>query len=190
MEPLFSTRQVCVFIRKRIYQRNKGYLVLSSHLIITVLVPFIHFESKKALGCIFYAVHLLENQVNYIFKLQWMIYLESKFHWNKWHLFYTDSSFSLQSTHYNEGKCFQTKNDLQLVQIHVAVIKKPILCIVLSKVYVSVRPLIIESTATNFSLFTNSQYFNIIVWTSSHFIRISSSSCVKKIMQSWKRYVL
>ena len=127
---------------------------------------------------------------NDIFKLQWMIYLESKFHWNKWHLFYTDSSFSLQSTHYNEGKCFQTKNDLQLVQIHVAVIKKPILCIVLSKVYVSVRPLIIESTATNFSLFTNSQYFNIIVWTSSQFIRISSSSCVKKIMQSWKRYVL
>ena len=186
MEPLFSTRQVCVFIRKGIYQRNKDYLVLSSYLIMTVLVPFIHFESKKH----WVAYYMPLNQVKNIFKLQWMIYLESKFHWNKWHLFYTDSSFSLQSTHYNEGKCFQTKNDLQLVQIHVAVIKKPILCIVLSKVYVSVRPLIIESTATNFSLFTNSQYFNIIVWTSSQFIRISSSSCVKKIMQSWKRYVL
>ena len=61
MEPLFSTRQVCVFIRKRIYQRNKGYLVLSSHLIITVLVPFIHFESKKAFGCIFYAVLYVEQ---------------------------------------------------------------------------------------------------------------------------------
>ena len=50
MAPLFSTRQVCVFIRKRIYQRNKGYLVLSSYLIISVLEPFIHFQSKKNIG--------------------------------------------------------------------------------------------------------------------------------------------